>query len=88
VALLLLGLVGPVIKGRKQESLEGGPRQPGAQLDAVAGEELQRPALPAPVQAQDLQPTEEQLRLEEARQLARSNPVAVASILKTWVNGE
>lgn len=88
VALLLLGLVRPVLKGRKQDALEGAPRQPGAQLDAVAGEELQRPALPAPVQAQDLQPTEEQLRLEEARQLARSNPMAVASILKTWVNGE
>ena len=27
-------------------------------------------------------------RLEEARQLARDNPVAVASILKTWVNGD
>lgn len=47
-----------------------------------------RPGLPAPAQPEELQPTAEQLRLEEARQLARDNPVAVASILKTWVNGD
>jgi len=28
------------------------------------------------------------LRLEEARVLAKENPVAVANILKTWLNGE
>lgn len=60
----------------------------GGQLNALSSEELERPALPAPVQPQDLQPTAEQLRLEEARQLARNNPVAVASIIKTWVNGD
>ena len=54
----------------------------------LATEELERPALPAPEQPQDLQPTAEQLRLEDARRLARENPVAVASIIKTWVNGE
>ena len=32
--------------------------------------------------------TPEQLRLEEARALARSNPVAVANIVKNWVGGE
>ena len=32
--------------------------------------------------------TPEQLRLEEARALARSNPMAVANIVKNWVNGE
>jgi len=87
VALLLLGLVRPLLKARAQ----AGPQQPGqegGQLSALAAEELERPALPAPAQAQDLQPTAEQLRLEGARQLARDNPVAVATILKTWVNGE
>ena len=87
VALLLLGLVRPLLKARTQP----GPQQPGqegGQLSALAAEELERPALPAPAQAQDLQPTAEQLRLEGARQLARDNPVAVATILKTWVNGE
>ena len=33
-------------------------------------------------------PTPEELRLEEARLLAKENPIAVANILKTWVNGE
>lgn len=87
VALLLLGLVRPVLKGR----LRTAPAQepvPGEQFSAIASEELQRPALPAPAQPQDLQPTAEQLRLEDARRLARDNPVAVASIIKTWVNGE
>ena len=87
VALLLLGLVRPVLKGRKSAT----PAQdsaPGGQLNALASEELERPALPAPEQPQDLQPTAEQLRLEDARRLARENPVAVASIIKTWVNGE
>jgi flagellar M-ring protein FliF len=32
--------------------------------------------------------TAEQLRLEDARALTRANPVAVANIVKTWVNGE
>jgi flagellar M-ring protein FliF len=30
----------------------------------------------------------EQMRLEEARVLAKENPMAVANILKTWVNGD
>lgn len=87
VALLLLGLVRPLLKSRTRV-LPKEPGPEGGQLSALAAEELERPALPAPMQAQDLQPTAEQLRLEEARQLARDNPVAVASILKTWVNGE
>lgn len=32
--------------------------------------------------------TPEQLRLEDARVLAKENPVAVANILKTWLNGD
>ncbi len=84
VALLLLGLVRPLIKGRQRAAA---PVQ-GGQLHALAADELERPALPAPASAEELQPTAEQLRLEEARKLARDNPVAVAAILKTWVNGE
>lgn len=91
VALLLLGLVRPVLKGRGRAEpgrAAGSGAAAGGQLNALSSEELERPALPAPVQPQDLQPTAEQLRLEEARQLARNNPVAVASIIKTWVNGD
>ncbi len=86
-ALLLLGLVRPLVKARRQ-STPVEPLPEGGQLSAIAAEELERPALPAPVEAQELAPTAEQLRLEEARRLARDNPLAVASILKTWVNGE
>jgi len=36
----------------------------------------------------DLQPTDHQLRLEAARKLALENPIAVANIVKDWINGE
>jgi len=84
VALLLLGLVRPLIKGRQRAAA---PVQ-GGQLHALAADELERPALPAPVSAEELQPTAEQLRLEEARKLARDNPAAVAHIVRGWVSGE
>lgn len=32
-------------------------------------------------------PSAEQLRLEDARVLTRENPMAVANIIKGWVNG-
>ena len=68
-ALVVLGLVRPGLKAL------GTPRTtaalPGGQLDALETDELQRPALPAPQNPQDLAPTPEQLRLEEARVLAR-----------------
>ncbi|WP_373786096.1 flagellar basal-body MS-ring/collar protein FliF [Delftia acidovorans] len=78
-AILLLGLVRPMLKGRKTVAV-------GGQLNAIEGEQLDRPALAAP--AVDLSPTQEQVRLEQARQLAKQNPIAVANIVKTWINGE
>ena len=60
---------------------------PGTQLDALEDETVGRPALP-PKKVVDPGPTPEELRLEEARLLAKENPIAVANILKTWVNGE
>ena len=77
-ALLLLGLVRPMLKARKSE--------PGAQLNAIAGETLECPALPAP--PTELTPTKEQMRMDQARSLAKQNPIAVANIVKTWINGE
>lgn len=74
-ALVLLGLVRPMLKNRKL-----------AKLDAIAADDLERPALPAP--GSELGPSQEQLRLEQARQLAKQNPIAVANIVKTWINGE
>ncbi len=94
-AIVLLGLVRPAIKGLKtpKEVAELTPVQlqaQGGQLNALESEQLERPALPAPgtTKTEDLPATPEQLRLEDARALAMSNPVAVANILKTWVNGE
>ncbi|MFN9472397.1 MAG: flagellar basal body M-ring protein FliF, partial [Acidovorax sp.] len=58
-------------------------------LDAIEAEQPDRPALPGPGKKdENVVATPEQLRLEEARVLAKENPVAVANILKSWVNGE
>ena len=48
----------------------------------------QRPALPAPKPGEPVAATPEELRLEDARALARQNPIAVANIVKNWVNGD
>ncbi len=78
--LLLLGLMRPALK-----AMAAPPAAESSQLDALEAEALERPALPSPGPAQ---PTPEQLRLEDARALARQNPIAVANIVKTWVNGD
>ncbi len=85
-AMVLLGLVRPALKALGQPKAIP---MAGAQLDAVEADTPERPALPAPAkQEQQAVATPEQLRLEEARALARSNPVAVANIVKNWVNGD
>ena len=84
-ALVLLGLVRPALKAL------GNPKQismAGAQLDALEAEMPQRPALPAPKPGEPVQATAEELRLDDARALARQNPMAVANIVKNWVNGD
>lgn len=78
-AILILGLLRPLVKSRT-------PERDGPQFEALEDGDLERPALAAPVE--DLQPTDAQLRLEQARQLTKQNPIAVANIVKTWVNGE
>ncbi|WP_312566889.1 flagellar basal-body MS-ring/collar protein FliF [Comamonas sp.] len=76
--ILMFGVVRPILKARKKKEL--------AQLDLLEAEELERPALAAPLKPGE--PSPEQLRLEQARALAKQNPIAVANIVKTWVNGE
>ena len=86
-ALVLLGLVRPALKGTAKPA-EAGPVA-GGQLSALEADEPDRPALPAPTKKDEVvEVTPEQLRLEEARVLAKANPVAVANILKTWVHGD
>ncbi|MBQ0131678.1 MAG: flagellar M-ring protein FliF [Comamonas sp.] len=76
--ILMFGVVRPILKSRKKKER--------LQLDLLEAEELERPALAAPLQPGE--PTPEALRLEQARALAKQNPIAVANIVKTWVNGE
>ncbi len=87
-ALVLMGLVRPALKGPKIVKTEA-LSVAGGQLDALEAETPERPALAGPGKKDEMLPaTPEQLRLEEARVLAKENPVAVANILKTWLNGE
>lgn len=84
-ALVLLGLVRPALKAPKVVATERATPK----VDALEADMPERPALPAPVVRDENTPvTPEQLRLEQARALARENPVAVANIVKSWVNGE
>ena len=80
-ALVLLGLVRPALKALAAPPVVAD----GSQFDALEADVLDRPALAPPKPGE---PAPEQLRLEEARALARQNPIAVANIVKTWVNGE
>ena len=87
-ALVLLGLVRPALKAPAPAKAAAAP-VPGGQLDALEADTPERPALPAPSKKDEAVPaTPEQLRLEDARVLAKENPVAVANILKTWLNGD
>ena len=63
-----------------------GPDGEPLQLDTVLDDQPERPALlPKP---ESSEPTAEMLRLDDARRLAKENPVAVANIIKNWVSGE
>ena len=76
-AVVLLGLL---LRRRKQK------KQEATAVDLLAAEELERPALAAPLKPGE--PSPEQIRLEQARALAKQNPIAVANIVKTWISGE
>lgn len=78
--LILMGLVRPGLKMMRTPvavTNETKPKVP--QLSAVIDEEPERPGLPMP---------EENQRLADAKRLALENPIAVANIVKSWVNGE
>jgi flagellar M-ring protein FliF len=77
VALLVFfGLVRPALKA----ALAPPPAPvPGAGLTAVVDDPQDLPSLPAPKRIE---------HLEDARQLAKDNPLAVAGIVRGWVNGD
>ena len=63
-----------------------------SQLNAMLNETPDRPGLPGlpglPMPGGIEQPLPGALRLEDAKRLSRENPMAVANIVKGWVNGE
>ena len=85
--IVFLGMVRPSLKLMAVQAPENtaGSAAPGGQLNALVDDTPQRPGLPAPASSE---PTIEQLRLEDARRLARENPVAVANIVRGWMSGE
>jgi flagellar M-ring protein FliF len=87
--LVLLGLVRPALKTLKPTPVAATPvAGTPPQLSAVLNEPTERPGLPQPDQAPEVVPTTEQQRLADAKRLALENPVAVANIVKAWVNGD
>lgn len=86
-ALVLLGFIRPAIK-TLAKPIEVAPMAAN-QIDAIEGEEPERPLLAAPATSVvALGPTAAELALEDARKLTRDNPAAVANIVKSWMNNE
>ncbi|PKO64457.1 MAG: flagellar basal body M-ring protein FliF [Betaproteobacteria bacterium HGW-Betaproteobacteria-16] len=80
--LVVLGMVRPGLKLMRSPAAETRKVQP---LNALVDETPERPGLPMP-SPQEI--TAEQTRMSDAKRLALENPVAVANIVKGWVNGE
>ncbi|HEX5739473.1 MAG TPA: flagellar basal-body MS-ring/collar protein FliF, partial [Hydrogenophaga sp.] len=82
--LVVLGMVRPGLKLMRSTAGPASARkvQP---LNALVNEQPERPGLPMPT-PQEI--TAEQTRMSDAKRLALENPVAVANIVKGWVNGE
>ena len=79
VALLVFfGLLRPTLKAALAPAPTPTPA-PGSTVAEVVDDPQELPALPAPKRA---------AHLENARALAKDNPVAVANILRGWVSGE
>jgi flagellar M-ring protein FliF len=80
--LVLMGMVRPGLKLIKTPVVRDQTEvQP---LSAMLNEAPERPGLPMPGN----EPTPENQRLTDAKRLALENPMAVANIVKGWVNGE
>jgi len=89
VALVLFGLIRPGLKAMAKRPEPEQPAQELAQLDALVADDTERPPL-LTNSASEPEPglTPAQLRLEDARKLARENPMAVANIVKDWIGSE
>jgi len=83
-ALILLGVIRPALTALTRAPAN----QRSNQLNATVGDKNERALLPAPRRDEPTEPTSGELALQDARRLTRDNPAAVASIVKTWINGE
>jgi flagellar M-ring protein FliF len=86
-ALVLLGVIRPALKVLAQPPAVLATSA--NQLDAIESDEPDRPLLSAPAKSNEpAAATVGELAIEDARKLTRDNPAAVASIVKSWINGE
>jgi flagellar M-ring protein FliF len=90
--IVLFGMVRPGLRAMVSAKPASLPAT-GGKFNAVVADTNERPGLPSPLDGPNALPAPsqevpEQARLEGARQMARNNPVAVANIVKTWVNGD
>jgi flagellar M-ring protein FliF len=82
--LVLLGVIKPAMKALTRPA-----QNRSNQLNATVADRNERALLPSPGRSDEPHvPTAGELALEDARKLTRDNPGAVASIVKTWINGE
>jgi flagellar M-ring protein FliF len=85
--VILMGMVRPGLKLMRTPPPPPKPEPVVPQLSAVLNEEPERPGLPVPEPEPEPVETPDK-RLAQAKRLALENPVAVANIVKGWVNGE
>ncbi len=88
--LVLLGVIRPAIKAMGTAPVASADTAVQMnQLDALESDTPERPQLSGPGSAADTaQISASEKQLEDARQLTRDNPAAVANIIKAWMNGE
>ena len=90
-AMVLLGVIRPAMKTLLAPPVVAVADTDGLgnQLDAIEGEQPDRPQLTGPDGANEpAMASASEQRLEDARKLTRDNPAAVANIVKAWMNGE
>lgn len=89
LALVALVIISKLLRPAMNELMAPPPvHKPGDQLDEVVGEgDVEPPPAPRPP-PKVLMPPGNSDKVEAARMLAKSNPAAVANIVRGWVNGE
>jgi flagellar M-ring protein FliF len=83
LALVALVIIGKLIKPAVSAVLNPPQPAPGSQLDEVVADDAPTPNAPPALMAPDAAD-----QIAQARALAKANPVAVANIVRGWVNGE